>query len=129
MPIPESTMPRRSVATGSWISSPSVGASSSPAHANVIVANRLSNGRSSRLGSSAGAVSGVALPCATRDHAASATKIAAGSQVPYAPRFCTHFPTRSPMRFSPRAIHRLVREKAAMNHLFSARWTKPGPPT
>jgi len=122
-------MPRRRVATGSRISSPNVGASSSPANANVIVANSESSGRSRCVGTSARAVNGVALPCVANDQRASSTKIAAGSQVPYAPRFCTHLPTRSPTRFSPTAIHRLASENAAMNHLFSARCTKPGPPT
>ena len=78
---PETATPRRSVAAGSWISSPSVGASSSPAKANVIVANKLIDGRSSRAGSSARALKGVALPRATSDHTASNTKIRAGSHV------------------------------------------------
>src|SRR5207253_1401231 len=87
MPKPEMTMPRRSVAAASWISSPSVGASSSPANANVMVANRLIDGRPSFAGTSPRSANGVALPCAASDHAASSTKMSAGSHVPYPPRF------------------------------------------
>src|SRR5881275_2014505 len=61
MPKPEMTMPRRSVAAATWISSPSVGASSSPANANVMVANRLIDGRPSFAGTSPRSANGVAL--------------------------------------------------------------------
>ena len=40
---PDKRIPRRSVAAGSWISPPSVGASSRPANANVIVAKKLTS--------------------------------------------------------------------------------------
>ena len=79
---PETTTPRRSVAAGSWISSPRVGASSSPASPNVIVAKRLIDARSKVEGRSPRALNGVALPCVTSDQVASATKMSAGTQVP-----------------------------------------------
>src|ERR1041384_743069 len=129
MPTPDHTMPRRSVAAGSRISPPSVGANSSPANANVIVAKRLSSERSSLAGRNALAENVVALPWDANETAARATKIAAGTHVPYAPRFCTHLPTRRPTKFSPSAIHSMPSENSAMNHLLSASGTNRGPPT
>ena len=79
---PVSSTPRRSVAAGSVISPPNVGASSSPANANVSVANRLIDGRSSLCGTRSAVRHGVALPCVANDHAANATNTAAGIHVP-----------------------------------------------
>ena len=127
MPKPEMTMPRRSVAAASWISSPSVGASSSPANANVMVANRLIDGRPSFAGTSPRSANGVALPCAASDHAASSTKMSAGSHVPYPPRFWSRFPMRRPTTFMPTASHSPARDSAPMNRLSSLKRTKRGP--
>ena len=82
MPIPDSTIPRRNVAAASSISSPRVGASSRPANAKVMVANRLKSDRSRWAGRSACAVRAVALPRDASDQTARAMKIAAGSHVP-----------------------------------------------
>ena len=119
--MPDTTMPRRSVAAGSWISSPSVGASSSPANANVIVANRLMDWRSNVAGSSGGAVTGVALPRVTSAQTASTMKIRNGTQVACPPMFCNRFPTRRPTTFMPTASHSPARDTSAMNRESSPR--------
>ena len=124
---PETAMPRRRVRAGSWISSPSVGASSSPAKANVMVANRLMDCRSRVAGTRPRAVTGVALPCVVSDQIASTTKMSPGSHVPWPPRFCSRFPTRRPTTFMPTASHSPASDIAAMNTLLSPRCTKRGP--
>ena len=124
---PDTAMPRRNVRAGSWISSPSVGASSSPAKAKVIVANRLMDCRSRVAGRRPRAVTGVALPCAASDQSASSTNTSPGSQVPCPPRFCSRFPTRRPTTFIPTASHSPVSDTRAMNTLSSPRCTKRGP--
>ena len=93
-----------------------------------MVANRLMDGKSKRAGTSPAVVNRVALPRVTTTHAASATKISAGSQVPKPPRFWSHLPTRRPTTFSPTASHSPTSATAAMKPRSSPRWTKRGPP-
>ena len=127
MASPDTMMPRRSVRAGSCISSPSVGASSRPAKANVIVANRLMDCRSSFAGRRERAVTGVALPCAVSDQIASVTKMSPGSQVPCPPRFCSRLPTRRPTTFRATASHSPTSDTSAMKTLSSLKCTKRGP--
>ena len=93
-----------------------------------MVANRLMEGRSSFAGTSPRSATGVALPCVASDHAASATKMNAGSHVPYPPRFCSRFPMRRPTTFMPTASQSPARDSAPMNTLSSPKRTKRGPP-
>ena len=125
--MPEPRIARGKVFRGFFTSSLIDETSSSPPNANAICGQKFTVSQF-QCGWMLLQVNCVVDPWRYQTHAAATISIIKGTNVPTAPAFCSHLPTRSPMMFMNTATKNSANDPASKNERFCASGAYPIPP-